>query len=246
MYSPIINGVKYKIYNPNDVIQSVLLSGAQWNTEIVDIIKSYISQRNLQHFLNVGTHIGSVSLPVSRLINKVSSIEAYPPSYAHLCENISSNDITNITTYNIAVGNDDTTVYFLGEDMICPVEHCNRVKNNTGGMHVLTESDIAAGVRSAVLTDRKVVGQMTTLNKMDIDNFDIMLVDIEGCEYDFLLGAKEKILKNKPIIIIEIWDNDKRARENMKITAEETRDFILSLGYKLVNQIGDDYIFESL
>jgi FkbM family methyltransferase len=246
MFSPSVNGITYKIYNPDDVIQGVLLSGAQWNTEIIDIIKTYISTHNLQHFLNVGTHIGSVSLPVSRHINKVSSIEAYPPSYSHLCENITLNNISNITTYNIAVGNDDAPVYFLGEDMICPVEHCNRVKNNTGGMHALTEKDIAQGMRSAILTDRKIVGQMTTLNKMDIDNFDIMLVDIEGCEYEFLLGAKEKIIKNKPIIIIEIWDNDKRARENMKITAEETRDFILSLGYKLVRQIGDDYIFESL
>ena len=38
------------------------------------------------------------------------------------------------------------------------------------------------------------------------------------CEYDFLLGSKEKIMKNKPIIIIEIWNDNKRKMENMKET----------------------------
>ena len=48
-----------------------------------------------------------------------------------------------------------------------------------------------------------------------------MLVDIEGSEYNFLLGAKNKIMKNKPIIIIEIWNNQKRMLENMNTTRED-------------------------
>ncbi len=72
-----------------------------------------------------------------------------------------------------------------------------------------------------------------------------MLVDIEGFEYDFLFGAKNKIKKNKPIIIIEIWGDTKRKHENMKETQEEVINYIKSLNYTLIKNIGDDFIFES-
>jgi hypothetical protein len=70
-----------------------------------------------------------------------------------------------------------------------------------------------------------------------------MLVDIEGSEYDFLLGAKQKILKNNPIIIIEIWDDNKRKRENMKETKQDVIDLILSMDYQLVGCNGEDFLF---
>jgi hypothetical protein len=41
-----------------------------------------------------------------------------------------------------------------------------------------------------------------------------MLVDIEGLEYEFLLGAEQSIKRCKPIIIVEIWNNNKRKSEN--------------------------------
>ncbi len=70
-----------------------------------------------------------------------------------------------------------------------------------------------------------------------------MLIDIEGMEYDFFLGGKNVIMKNKPIIISEIWGPNKRKSENMSITREETIKLILSYGYKLVEEIKGDYIF---
>jgi FkbM family methyltransferase len=246
MISAKINGVRYHIRNKKDVIQGCLLSGKQWNNEIVAIIKNYITVKQCKHFLNVGSHIGSVALPISSCISKVTAIEAYPPTYEYLCQNIELNGITNVRTFNTAVGNSEEPVYFMGEDSICPKEHINRVQNNTGGMHVFTETDIENQIRSSVLTDKKIVGSMKRLDSMDIDAFDIMLVDIEGCEYEFLLGAEHKITTNKPIILIEIWGDGKRRMENMSTTANHVIDYIVSLGYILVRQIGDDYIFEPL
>ena len=246
MFSPKINGIRYKITNKNDVIQSVLLSGKQWNSEIIDIIKLYISSKKLFYFLNVGTHIGTISLPISLCINKVTSVEAYPETYKHLLKNIKLNNITNINTYNLALGNSCEKIYFMGMDKICEVENINRVKNNTGGMHIFTENDIKQKRRSSNCSDKKITNKLEKLDNLNIDNFDIMLIDIEGSEYNFLLGAKEKIKKNKPIIIIEIWDNNKMKRENMDMTQEKTINYIISLNYKLVKQFNDDFIFEPL
>lgn len=132
----------------------------------------------------------------------------------------------------------------MGLDKICPIENKNRIKNNTGGMLVFTENDIKNNICSANLTDKKIINKMNKLDNLEIDNFDIMLVDIEGFEYDFLLGASQKIIKNKLIIIIEIWNNTKRKNENMIQTQEEVINYIKSLNYQLVKQIKDDFIFE--
>jgi FkbM family methyltransferase len=246
MNSPEINGIKYLIYNKEDCIQSCLNAGDQWNSEIIDIIKSYISTKTLSHFLNVGSHIGTVSLPISLHINKVTAIEAYPETHKYLCENITLNNISNIQTYNVALGNSKETIYFMGMDKLCPVENINRIKNNTGGMHVFTADDINNNTRSSILCDKNVKNEMNSLDELDVDTFDIMLVDIEGSEYNFLLGAQAKIKKNKPIIIIEIWDDHKRAKENMKISQKTVINYIISLNYKLVRTIGEDFIFEPL
>ena len=242
--SPPINNIRYVIYNKDDCIQSQLLNGRQWNDQIVNILNAYISNKKLTHFLNIGSHIGSVCLPISLHINKVTAIEAYPNTFNHLCENIKLNNISNVQTFNVAVGNSEEDVYFMGIDMICPVEKTNRIINNSGGMAVFTEEDIKNNRRSAILTDKKIKNKMNKLDNLEINDFDIMLVDIEGLEYEFLLGAKEKILKYKPIIIIEIWNDNKRRNENMDTKQENIIKMIESLNYKLIRNIYDDFIFE--
>jgi FkbM family methyltransferase len=244
LISPKINGIRYSIHNKNDCIQNVLCNGKQWNLQIINILKTYIIKYNLKHFLNVGSHIGSICLPISLHINNVTAIEAYPETYNHLCQNIQLNNISNINTINIAVGNSEEDIYFMSCDKICPIENTNRIINNSGGMHVFTENDIQNNIRSGNLSDKKIQNKMNKLDNLEIDNFDIMLVDIEGYEYDFLLGAKEKLIKYKPIIIIEIWNDNKRKKENMNTTRHEIIKYIVSLDYTLINQIDDDFIFE--
>jgi len=244
--SPDVSGIKYIITNKNDRIQNTLMNGQQWNSRVVEIIKNYIQNNGLNHLLNVGSHIGSVCLPISKYIKKVTAVEAFPPTYRHLCGNININRLSNVFAYNVALGNSNEDVYFMGMDKICPIEKTNRLMNNTGGMHVFTKSDIDNNVRSGNLADTSIKNKVFRLDDISIDNFDILLVDIEGFEYDFLLGGEEKIKNNKPIIIIEIWGNNKRIRENMSQTQEEVVNYILSLGYSLVQSIEDDFIFEPL
>lgn len=246
MLSNEINGIKYLIKNKSDYIQNYLLRDKQWNEGVYNFIIEYIEKNNLKHFLNIGCHIGTIALPVSKHIQKVSCIEAYEPTYKHLQENITLNNITNITAYNFAVGDSEEDIYFMSENKICPIENKNRLKNNSGGMHIFTQSDIDNNIRSACLTDKKIKNKMMKLDNVEVDDFDIMLVDIEGCEYNFLLGAKEKIMKNKPIIIIEIWDDNKRKLENMKETREDVINLILSMNYNLVGSNGEDFLFTSL
>ena len=83
-----INGIKYFIKNKNDIIQKTLLNRMQWNNHILLLIAQFLRKYKLKHFLNIGCHIGTIALPISKYIDKVTAIEAYPPTYEHLNENL--------------------------------------------------------------------------------------------------------------------------------------------------------------
>ena len=231
-----INGIKYLIKNKDDLIQKTLVNGVQWNNDVILLIARIQKKYDLKHCLNIGCHIGTLALPLSKYIKKVTAIEAYPPTFEHLNENIKLNDITNIESINLAVGNKNQEIYFLDESN-------DRIKNNTGGMHVITEEDIKYHRLSSGIHSKKIINQMKRLDDTNIKEFDMLIIDVEGKEHELLLGGKEKILEYKPIILIEIWGNKKRQQENMTTTSEELIDHIKNLKYKLVSRFGDNYIF---
>ena len=233
----IVNDISYIITNPNDIIQKTLLETVQWNNEMIEIIKEFIVKYKLKHFLNIGAHIGTVSLPISKNIEKVTSIEAFHPTFCHLLNNINLNNIKNISPINIAIGDKKEMIHFLAKD--------DRWKDNSGGMRVITEMDKKYNIRFSYRADNSISCKMFPLDEVnEVDNFDIMLVDIEGMEARFLLGAKKKICKNKPIIIIEIWDDEIRKSEKLQTSREDVVNYITNLGYTLYKIIGgDDFIF---
>ena len=231
-----INGIRYLIKNKDDLIQKTLVNGVQWNNDVILLIARIQKKYDLKHCLNIGCHIGTLALPLSKYIKKVTAIEAYPPTFEHLNENIKLNDITNIESINLAVGNKNQEIYFLDESN-------DRIKNNTGGMHVITDEDIEYDRLSSGIHSKKIINQMKRLDDTNIKEFDILIIDVEGKEHELLLGGKEKILEYKPIILIEIWGNKKRQQENMTTTNEEVIDHIKNLKYKLVSRFGDNYIF---
>ena len=231
-----INEIKYIIKNDNDLIQKFLHDKKQWNNSILITIGQLIKKFNLKHFLNIGCHIGTVALPLCKYIDKVTAIEAYPPTFKHLEEHIKINNIKNIQAFNLAIGDENKKIYFLNDKNI-------RIRNNTGGMHVITEDDISNKRLSSDIHSKKYSNEMKKLDDLNISNFDILLADVEGKEYELLKGATNKIKMHKPIIIMEIWNNNKRNIERMQTTTDEIINYIINLGYKLTKQFGDNYIF---
>ena len=231
-----INEIKYIIKNENDLIQKSLVNNIQWNNNILFIIGQLIKKFNLKHFLNIGCHIGTVALPISKYIEKVTAIEAYPLTFEHLEEHIKINNLKNIEVFNLAIGDENKKIYFLDDENI-------RIKNNTGGMHVITDGDILNKRLSSNIHSKKYSNEMKKLDDLNISNFDILLADVEGKEYELLRGGKNKITNYKPIIIVEIWNNNKRNLESMQTTSNEIINYVVNLGYILIKQLGDNYIF---
>ena len=231
-----INNIKYIIKNKNDLIENTLFRGIQWNNEIVLLIGYWIKKYKLQHFLNIGCHIGTVSLPIARYIKKVTAIEPFPPTFNHFLEHIKINDLKNIETFNLALGDKEDNVFFL--------DHKNtRVKDNSGGMHAVTKDDIKNRRLSSGIHNKKYQCKMKKLDDLKCEKFDIILIDAEGRDYEIIKGGAKKILENKPIIIVEVWENEKRKKENMNTKKEDVLGLMSKLNFKFIKQIDHDHIF---
>jgi hypothetical protein len=65
-----------------------------------------------------------------------------------------------------------------------------------------------------------------TLDSLNLGKISLIKVDIEGYEKEFLEGAKNTILKNKPNIIIEIHKDDKE---------KDVKKLLTDFGYTINN-----------
>lgn len=227
-----VNGILFEITNPQDVIQRKLVKGTQWNRWCYELVLELQATHNLKHLVNAGSHIGTLALPLSRVFERVTCVEPYPPTHEHLLHNIQLNEFENITTHNYALGAKHDTVFFV-----------DGVINNTGGIHSVTEDDIQHNRKGGGRASKRYSRPIHPLDDTDIDNFDLLLVDVEGTELELLEGAKHKIQSLKPIIITEIWDNAKRAQERLNTTREQAIHTVESLGYSLIKNKKDDFLF---
>tara|TARA_B100000029_G_scaffold170524_1_gene166790 strand:+ start:5566 stop:6306 length:741 start_codon:yes stop_codon:yes gene_type:complete len=232
----VINEIKYIIKNNSDLIENTLSRGFQWNNDILLLIGLLVKKYKLKHLVNVGSHIGTVVLPISKYIKKVTAFEPFPPTFQHFMEHIKLNKIQNVKSYNLALGDRETKVCFLDPNH-------ERFKNNSGGMPAITDDDIKKNRLSSNFHSKKYQNTMKKIDNLPIEKFDIILIDAEGREYEIIKGGTERISKNKPIIIVEIWENQKRKFENMITTREDVISYIENLGYKLSKKINDNYVF---
>ena len=232
----VVNDVKYLIKNSKDIIENTLLEGKQWNNDILLLIGLLVKKYNLKHLVNVGSHIGTVALPISKYMEKVTVFEPFPPTFQHFMEHVKLNKIKNIASYNLALGDRETKVCFLDLNN-------ERFKNNSGGMAAVTDDDIKKNRLSSNFHSKKYQNNMKKFDNLSVEKFDIMLIDAEGREYEIIKGGTKRISKNKPIIIVEIWENQKRKFENMITTKEDVISYIKNLEYKFFKKINDNYIF---
>lgn len=81
-------------------------------------------------------------------------------------------------------------------------------------------------------------------SRKEVNKIDFIKVDVEGYEYDFLLGARETIEAFRPMVLMEI---EEHRLVKFNTTAEQIFNFMYQLGYRYLsvteNAIseGDDY-----
>ena len=170
-------------------------------------------------FWDIGANMGGVTRLASRLVGpkgKVISIEASLNNYRKLNHNTVVNHLSNVFLIRAAIWNEGGKTLTLhngsgGDDSLFPSDH----------LVTSTES-----VESLTLDALFKLYGMPNLMKMDI----------EGAEYEALMGA-ENILKlssesNRPIIILESSSKDVRALQLLKEKAYILQDLATGVIWK--------------
>jgi FkbM family methyltransferase len=131
--------------------------------------------------IDIGANIGNHSLYFSDFFNRVYSFEPNPRTYKVLLLN--SDLAQNVTCFNVGLSDADSTASITFD------------ASNMGGAQIGTEAPVA-GARSV---------ELRTLDAMidPSERVKLIKIDVEGHEYQALVGAERTIRKNQPIILFE-------------------------------------------
>ncbi len=93
------------------------------------------------------------------------------------------------------------------------------------------------GFNSTVLLYEEGEIHCRTLDSFGLTNVDFVKIDVDGFEIPLLNGAKDTLIKNNPVINIEM-KNDKRSN-----IAQECEYILKDLGYKFVKRTKSDEVW---
>lgn len=157
--------------------------------------------------LDIGANIGVISQALLANGHNVVAFEPQPELYELLSENMAASAIRDLQSkaVNSAVGDE------VGLAPMAKVYYGD--KGNFGGMG-LFEKSIYGTINVPVVT----------IDGYNFDDVGFMKIDVEGYEYETLVGATETIKRCRPIMYIE---DDRSAK------SERLRKYIESLGYTI-------------
>ncbi len=137
--------------------------------------------------LVVGSHIGSLVIPIAKMCSKVVAVEANPRNYRLLETNIKLNDATNVEPHHVAASAKEEMIRFQmntvnsGGSKRVPVH--NRYIYTYDNPEVI---EVQAYALDAYLDDHA---------------FDLVLIDIEGSEYFAMQGMTSILGQTKTLIV---------------------------------------------
>lgn len=155
--------------------------------------------------VDLGAHVGIMT---HRMAEHFKSVYAFEPIHMDLLV-ANTQKYTNIVYYPWAVGDRTDTVKFVINT------------KNSGNSHV---SPSGTAER-----------QQYALDDFNLTDIDFIKMDLEGCEYSALLGARHTITHNKPTLMIEIHKTNPHRLNIINL--------LTNWGYSLHRQIRKDHIW---
>jgi FkbM family methyltransferase len=211
-----------------DHIARELINRGEYEWYVVEILQNLLKGKSSGIFLDIGTNLGTVTLPIARDFPgfTIHSFEIQPFLIAALQTNLKINNLTNVVIHEHGLGNKLDTITIRQPDYT--------QAGNVGALSlnpkVQEHSDIAVGHGDEIAIN------VVPLDTVEFDQpIHAIKLDVEGYEQFVIEGALETLKKNNyPPIVYELWGynvwwNEERA---------ELENFLNSLGYQ-VSKIDD-------
>jgi FkbM family methyltransferase len=152
--------------------------------------------------LDIGANIGIMSVHLARIQNStVYSFEPIPQNVEILKKIIDYYKLINVKLIEVALGNTEGEV-----EMVMPVISKVRMQ---GLSHVIHTSITDNNDGNKYKVPLKMLDHMPDLINSK-KRINAIKIDVENFEFFVLDGAKQLIIKHKPIIYAELWENENR------------------------------------
>lgn len=173
--------------------------------------------------LDIGAHIGTHTVTMSKAVHNglVIAFEPQKKICRELTMNVLANSCRNVITVHCALG-DQNKLAYLGEP----------VYGNEGARFISNHHFCEAV-------------EMRTLDSFELNGISFIKIDTENFEKEVLLGARETLARNKPILLVEIQGNQVKAQEDgvdMQLKMQESIALLQSLGYIVTNYSCFDFL----
>jgi FkbM family methyltransferase len=178
--------------------------------------------------VDVGAHDGLITLPLSRLpASRVLAFEPLPPAMARLRAAL-------VAAYGAVPGHVECHACALGDQageitLAMPV-----LDGVAQEQWASTAKDYAAHVSARVTVERFAV-PLKRLDDFVIADLTAMKVDAEGAEYEVLRGARETLLRCRPVLTLEV---EERHREGSTWAVPA---FLDALGYDVLFELRGEW-----
>jgi FkbM family methyltransferase len=199
----------------NDAIGQNLLDGKRWEPHFTDIAKKLIPQGSIA--VDCGANMGHHTVVMANIVGENGFVHAIEPLrviFQQLNANVFNNGLTNVKTYNIALGNRG------GVSQMNPVNYFADWVN-------IGDTEVGRGGDEILVTP---------LDVFELRNVSFIKIDVQGSEVLLLDGAKETIQKNSPILFIEVEDLHLR---NFGTSPKELLNKIREMDYDIYHIITD-------
>lgn len=191
------NAIGKFLIDINDLIQKELYVTGNWEEYQDEYYKKYITAD--MDVIDCGAHVGVTTIKMSKLARKVYSFEPLLLNFQQLVLNINENKLTNVVPYHVGLSDRRKISHYAW---------VNQFNRGASGLEVSRsiEEDCVQLMMNNTRKEQKQMVYLLPLDDLEL-NVGFIKIDTEGCEFDILRGARNTIIKYKPVILFECVDN---------------------------------------
>ncbi len=179
--------------------------------------------------LDIGVYRGVYSYKLSQSFKNIHSFEPNPLLFPYLDKNLKK-IIKNIKLYNFALSDINGKT-----ELKLPLRSKSIFKDNIEELFQLGAATMHPN--NNINKFKKVPINTRRLDEIQIDNnVGFIKIDVEGHEKNVIVGGKSLIIKDKPVMLIEIEER------HTKIPVKDTINFIREMNYECFHLVNDELI----
>jgi len=189
LWAKLHNGQKLKVDLSSTVGRSIYLRGC-YEYDVEKELKKNLNPGDV--FFDIGANVGYFTLTSQELVGEKGEVHSFEPhdrAFSLLQESVKSNKCDNIFLNKTALSDKEKAVEFVS------------LKDSAFSWTQQERNNSSPSVTIKTTTLDKYINDINLNRKIKS-----LKIDVEGAEYNVLLGAKELLMSQSPYLILEVQD----------------------------------------